>query len=85
MNYDFKLGELFPLGEIVMTRAIADIVAENETFAKEVITSLRRHSTMDWGNLSEDDKQMNDEAIANEEGRIFSAYKTPQGKIWIIT
>jgi len=43
------------------------------------------HVKGQWGDLSEDDKQANDEALNQTGGRLLSAYNLPQGKIWIVT
>ena len=45
---------------------------------------LRRHLSGDWGDLSASDKHENDFAV-NNVLRIFSAYQTPAGKLWVIT
>ena len=46
---------------------------------------LDRHMACDWGDLGEDDKRANDQALVDG-SRILSAYKTLKGvKIWIIT
>ena len=50
----------------------------------EVTAALRRHITCDWGDISEFDKQTNDDAMKNGE-RILSAYDLSFGRIWIIT
>jgi len=50
----------FNLGRLVMTRGVNDQVAENEAFAKFVMSSLTRHRRGDWGNLSDEDKQENE-------------------------
>jgi len=39
----------------------------------------------DWGNISQDDKELNDLALVSGDGRLFSSYVTPKGKVWIIT
>lgn len=45
---------------------------------------LARHMTGDWGDLSDDDKAENE--LSLEEGfRLFSAYDTSAGRLWIIT
>lgn len=46
---------------------------------------LARHAALDWGDLPDDDKAVNDDAIRSGLDRILSAYNTPKGKIWIIT
>jgi hypothetical protein len=46
---------------------------------------LAKHHRGDWGDVDNNDKQANEQAL-RDEGRIFSAYKTLKGvKIWIIT
>ena len=46
---------------------------------------LNRHSRGDWGELSEEDRQLNDEALIDG-SRVLSAYHTSNGvKLWIIT
>ena len=75
----------FNLGQLVMTRGVNDQVAENEAFAKFVMSSLTRHRRGDWGNLSDEDKKEN--GLSLKDGfRLLSAYES-EGlpKIWIIT
>lgn len=75
----------FHSGQVVMTRRVNDLVAENEAFAKFVIESLKRHWRGDWGDLSPEDWQENE--LSLKQGlRLFSAYET-EGlpRIWIIT
>ena len=82
------MKESFRLGQTVMTRGIADQIAENAEFAAFVEKSLRRYITCDWGELDEDDKKLNDAALANNDDRILAAYipaEHPEWKIWIIT
>lgn len=51
---------------------------------------LIKHSSGDWGDLEQEDKDSNDFALENNE-RILSAYSIPENfgvtesKIWIIT
>ena len=53
--------------------------------AEEMQTFMSRHHRGDWGDLDEEDKQTNDQALIDG-GRLFSAYHSAQGiKIWIIT
>ena len=75
----------FPLGQMVMTRGVNDLIAENEAFAKFVTQSLSRHAKGDWGDLSPEDKVDNNLSL-NQELRLLSAYETTDlPKIWIIT
>lgn len=72
------------LGQVVITAGIRDKMSESSDFEKFVRKSFSRHATGDWGDMCEEDKAYNDEALANGE-RIFSAYKNGDTKIWIIT
>ena len=74
----------FALGNIVATHAVAAAKKDNDQFAYEVLKSLGRHADGDWGDLCNDDKALNDEALAGA-ARLFSAYETSKGRIWIIT
>ena len=47
---------------------------------------LQRHGSADWGDLCGEDKALNDLALAEGEGRIFSSYALPgEGRVWVIT
>ena len=74
--------QLFDLGQVVATPgAIVTFEKVDET----IVSLLSRHVRGDWGNLHEEDKTTNDEAV-KEGYRILSAYKLSDGtKIWIIT
>jgi len=76
----------FPLGTMVMTSGVNDMVAEDSKFAAFVTKSLARHATGDWGDMSLEDKRENDFSLTAGNLRIFSAYEIPDlPKIWIIT
>lgn len=66
---------LFTTGPVYMTQGVRDV---------NIRSYLRRHLRGDWGDLCDDDKAANDMALIAGT-RIFSAYHTPEGKIWIIT
>ena len=69
----------FPPGRVVSTRgALA-------TFSHEsLLRCLGRHLAGDWGDLCDEDKDANEQALA-QGGRLFSSYQLPCGKLWIIT
>lgn len=74
------VGGFFPLGRIVITKRAHDAID-----ACEVLSSLERHVQCDWGELSEEDKALNDLALVEGE-RILSAYTDARGTtFWIIT
>ena len=72
----------FPLGLLLATPGVLDALAESGQSPAEF---LLRHVQGDWGDLSSDDKQLNDEALIDG-SRIMSACRTNKGtKLWIIT
>jgi hypothetical protein len=72
----------FELGHIVATPAALEALAAS---GQEAAFFLAKHHRGDWGDVDNNDKQANEQAL-RDEGRIFSAYKTLKGvKIWIIT
>ena len=77
----------FKMGQMVMTRGINDRAAMDESFARLLTKFVNRYIRRDWGDLCEEDKQMNDLAIKNGDDRIMGSYKLPNEneKVWIIT
>lgn len=72
-------------GRWVMTRGINDTVANDENFAKQITSAIARYRNNDWGDLCDEDKQLNDDAVMRNDDRILAAYKTDKGKVYIIT
>ena len=78
-------NQLFSLGQIVSTPAALEAIKEAGEYPE---TYLQRHVSGDWGDLEQDDKAMNNNAVTDKENpdRVFSAYAMGNGtKIWIIT
>ncbi|MFA7098158.1 MAG: hypothetical protein WC383_16950 [Gammaproteobacteria bacterium] len=87
------------LGQLVATKAVAELQESNKEFATFVNACLNKYLSNDWGDLLEDDKQMNDQAVKSGDERILAAYSFPpnaqweaiggwgtkEDKIWIIT
>jgi hypothetical protein len=72
----------FSLGRIVATPGALEALRDAGQSAGEF---LGRHATGDWGDLHEDDRQLNEAALIDG-SRILSAYVTKNGvRIWIIT
>ena len=89
--------ELFTLGKVVVTRAVSIMLFNwyrGDLIPKQL---LNMHSQGDFGNISEEDKQLNLDAIKNNDGgRIMSSYlvngatskegkSLPNVTFWIIT
>lgn len=78
----------FEIGKLTMTAGIAERSYDaDEHFSSFVISSFERYLKCDWGDMSEEDKKANDEAVKYGDSRILAAYVYPQTgeKIWIIT
>ena len=73
---------LFELGQLVATPGAIDLMFENEVPPGQL---LARHTSGDWGDLGQEDKQANDHAVASGHLRVFSAYKVGDDKVWVIT
>jgi len=58
-----------------------------ETHGEQALQAcLIRHLSGDWGDLDPEDVQTNEAALnPDNPGRLFSSYKLPTGKLWIIT
>ena len=73
---------VFDLGQLLSTPGALEAMAESSQTPADF---LSRHARGDWGELCEEDKRANDQALVDG-SRILSAYKTRKGvKIWIIT
>lgn len=72
---------LFALGQVVSTPNALRF-AEAEYIDLHAL--LVRHQSGDWGDVSEEDRESNEEALLMPL-RIMSSYKFSNDKIWIIT
>lgn len=70
---------------LVATRGIKTETDATPAFMQEVLTALSRFKKKDWGEMSEDDKAANDSALLHGDDRVFAAYETSKGKVYIIT
>lgn len=71
---------LFPIGRLVSTPAALDAITP-----AEMELALNRHIVGDWGEVDEDDRQANDEALLCSL-RLLSSYTNDSGvTFWIIT
>lgn len=73
----------FSLGQVVATPGALEALAASDQTPAEL---LSRHQSGDWGNLDDEDKRLNDEALVDG-SRIFSAFVLKDGhtKVWCIT
>jgi hypothetical protein len=71
----------FALGQLVATPTVMAFADEHGV---DLEALLRRHAAGDWGDVDRHDASENNAALVLGE-RILSAYKTPHGRVWIIT
>jgi hypothetical protein len=72
----------FSLGRTVATPGALDALEQSD---ESPALFLRRHASGDWGDLGDEDKTLNDQAVSDG-SRILSSYLTKNGeKLWIIT
>ena len=68
------------LGKVVITANARNILTD-----LDINKALERHQSGDWGELCDEDKRANEDALKNGD-RILSVYKSSNGKkFWIIT
>ena len=72
---------LFALGKVVSTPNALEFVLKHHI---NILTLLHRHQIGDWGELCEEDRESNEDALITD-SRILSSYNFDQDKIWIIT
>ena len=79
-------SKYFNLGQVVCTATLDNAKTENKQFAREVVSAMERYCNKDWGDLDEEDKQTNEDALQYPDDLyLLGAYKTCKGKIYIIT
>ena len=81
---------LFKTGPVMMTPGIKELMCAGNQAIEVIQRCLDRHTEADWGDLCDEDKQLNDDALeAERSGRptdsLFSSYDTDLGQIYIIT
>ena len=70
----------FPSGSIVATPAALAV-----TSSQQLLEALEHHLTGDWGNVSAEDAQANEDAVTHGY-RVFSVYQmADDSRFWIIT
>ena len=72
---------LFRLGRTVATPGAIDLA---QRAGVSLASLLDRHVSGDWGDLSDADRLANELAMHGDV-RVFSAYQTDAGRLWVIT
>lgn len=74
----------FQTGNLYQTRGIAAATEERPQLFNEIINAYARYIKGDWGDLCEEDKEVNEEALKYGD-RLLGKYKTSVDDIYIIT
>lgn len=86
MKKNMCKSKYFNAGRVVTTCRINQAMKNSNKFALDVEMSLRRYLTKDWGDLTEEDKQVNEDALQfPDDICLLGTYKTCRGRIYIIT
>lgn len=79
------------LGRIVATRRVWDLAESNARFQKFVGACVTRFLLHDWGDLCDEDWELNDNYARKKGGRILASYRLPdyadadgEESLWII-
>lgn len=72
------------MNKLLFTKGVNDLIIKDIHFANAVTESLERYQRNDWGDLCDEDKKTNQDAIKNGE-RIFARYNIKPRAIYIIT
>ena len=75
----------YSLGKVVMTNGINSKMAENKKFSDEIMSCFKKYMVCDWGDMCNEDKEMNDNALRTGTARVLAAYNTSEGRVYIIT
>ena len=74
--------QILELGQVVATPGAVEALKAARQTASHL---LNRHLSGDWGDLCDEDRQLNDEATRNR-SRVLSSYTLSTGvKLWVIT
>ena len=71
----------FQYGRLVSTPGAIAFCEQNKI---NLISLVRRHLQGDWGDLCDDDKKANEQALIDGT-RLLSSYEFPEGNVWVIT
>ena len=68
---------------LVATMGVNNRIAESKSFAEHVIEAMSKFTSKDWGNLCDEDKKANDQAVISK-ARVLASYGKGDDNIWII-
>lgn len=79
-------SKYFNVGKTVCTNKVNELTGKCERFLIEILIALQRYTFKDWGSISEEDKQVNEDNLKNSDDIfLMGVYETCKGTILIIT
>lgn len=82
MHTQNRIRPKFALGRIVATPGALECL---RSLSVAPVDLLKRHQQGDWGDLCDEDREMNELALSDG-SRIFSAYKVSnEERVWVVT
>jgi hypothetical protein len=82
MSGDLPMNPLFHLGDVVATPQSIFVLSES---GMSLLDLLQRHATGDWGDVCEEDRVANNDALQYGDRLLSSYVLTESCKVWIIT
>ena len=71
----------FETGNLYVTVGVNALISDDRVGLLEIVA---RHMNCDWGDVCEEDKQSNNEALLHDD-RLLSSYQLNNETVWIIT
>lgn len=85
------MAKTFEIGQVVATRAVWELIDEDQKFNDFVSVCLSRYIMFDWGDTCDEDWEANNKAVLDGE-RVLAVYNIPETiesnfeeHLWIIT
>lgn len=70
------------MGPLLASAAVEELQRGNRLFNLFCASSLMRYFNNDWGEISQEDREMNDKVLQNGGERIMASYNFPDGTHW---
>lgn len=76
---------MFKMGRLMATNRITRHMDASPKFEEFVRKSINRFINHDWGDISQDDKNLNDSAVKKRDDMILASYEEDDTRIFIKT
>jgi len=76
-------SDYLQVGRLLQTRTVADVSKANPVFAREVLDSIHKFRSYEWGDTCPEDARLNDRAVRRKDDRLLAKYRTVEGNLFI--